>query len=99
MARKRHKPEQIVAKLRQVDVLVSQGQAMADAVRQIGVSEVTCYRWRQEFRGLQIEQVRRLKEPEKETPDKAGVEHVSPLQGSDASGCALSCLLPRHRQL
>ena len=41
MARKRYKPEEIVAKLRQVDVLVSQGQPMADAIRQIGVSEVT----------------------------------------------------------
>src|SRR5215471_8947868 len=51
MARKRYKPEEIVAKLRQVDVLVSQGQAMADAIRQIGVSEVTYYRWRQEFGG------------------------------------------------
>ena len=49
MARKRHKPEEIVAKLRQVDVLVSQGQNVADAIRQIGVTEVTYYRWRQEF--------------------------------------------------
>jgi transposase-like protein len=49
MARKRCKPEEIVAKLRQVDVLVSQGQNMVDAIRQIGVSEVTYYRWRQEF--------------------------------------------------
>ena len=52
MPRKRYKPEEIVAKLRQVDVLVSQGQSMADAIRQIGVSEVTFYRWRQEFGGL-----------------------------------------------
>jgi putative transposase len=49
MARKRYKAEEIVAKLRQVDVLTSQGQSMADAIRQIGVSEVTYYRWRQEF--------------------------------------------------
>jgi transposase-like protein len=60
MARKRYKPEEIVAKLRQVDVLVSQGQAMVDAIRQIGVSEVTYYRWRQEFGGLKSEQVKRL---------------------------------------
>ena len=52
MARKRYKPEEIVAKLRQVDVLVSQGQNMVDAIRQIGVSEVTYYRWRQEFGGF-----------------------------------------------
>jgi putative transposase len=42
MPKKRHKPEEIVAKLRQVDVLVSQGQAVADAIRQIGVTEVVC---------------------------------------------------------
>ena len=44
MARKRYKPDEIVAKLRQVDVLVSQGQNMVDAIRQIGVSDVTYYR-------------------------------------------------------
>ena len=52
MPRKRHKPEEIVAEdPRQVDVLVSQGQGIADAIRQIGVSEVTYYRWRQESEG------------------------------------------------
>ena len=65
MPRKRYKPEEIIAKLRQVDVLVSQG-AMADAIRQIGVSEVTFYRWRQEFGGLKADQVKRLKELELE---------------------------------
>ena len=65
-AKEAYKPEEIVAKLRQVDVLVSQGQVMADAIRQIGVSEVTYYRWRQEFGGLKIEQVKRLKELELE---------------------------------
>jgi len=66
MPRKQHKPEEIVAKLRQVDVLVSQGQNIADAIRQIGVSEVTYYRWRQEFGGLKADQVKRLKELETE---------------------------------
>ena len=66
MPRKRHKPEEIVAKLRQVDVLVSQGQSVADAVRQIGVTEVTYYRWRQEFGGLKSDQVKRLKDLETE---------------------------------
>ena len=51
MARKRHKPEEIVAKLRQVEVLTSQGQSLADAIRSIGVTEVTYYRWRQEYGG------------------------------------------------
>ena len=64
MPKKRYTPEEIVAKLRQVDVLVSQGQNIADAIRQIGVSEVTYYRWRQEYGGLKTEQVKRLKELE-----------------------------------
>ena len=66
MPRKRYKPEEIVMKLRQVDVLVSQGSSVADAIRQISVSEVTYYRWRQEFGGLKIEQVKRLKDLEVE---------------------------------
>mgnify|MGYP001069753323 CR=1 FL=1 len=66
MPRKRHKPEEIVAKLRQVDVLVSQGHTVADAVRSIGVTEVTYYRWRQELGGLKGDQVKRLKDLEAE---------------------------------
>jgi putative transposase len=61
MANKRHTPDEIVAKLRQVDVLVAQGQAVADAIRAIGVGEVTYCRWRQEFGGLKADQVKRLK--------------------------------------
>jgi len=52
--------------LRQVDVLTSQGSTVADAIRQIGVTEVTYYRWRKEYGGLKTDQVRRLKELEKE---------------------------------
>jgi transposase-like protein len=66
MPKKRHKPEEIVLKLRQVDVLTSQGSTVADAIRQIGVTEVTYYRWRKEYGGLKMDQVRRLKELEKE---------------------------------
>ena len=66
MARKRHKPEEIVAKLRQVDVLTGQGTSVAEAVRSIGVTEVTYYRWRQEYGDLKSDQVRRMKELEKE---------------------------------
>jgi transposase-like protein len=63
---KRHKPEEIVAKLRQVEVMTAQGTTVADAVRSIGVTEVTYYRWRQEYGGLKSDQVRRLKELELE---------------------------------
>jgi transposase-like protein len=66
MPRKSYKPEEIVAKLRQVDVLSSQGQSAAEAIRSIGVSEVTYYRWRQEYGGLKSDQVKRLKELETE---------------------------------
>ena len=66
MPRKRHKPEEIIAKLRQVDVLASQGPSIADAVRAIGMTEVTYYRWRQEYGGQKSDQVRRLKDLEAE---------------------------------
>src|SRR3954469_16893605 len=66
MSRKRHKAEEIVAKLRQVDVLVAQGTPVADAIRSIGVTEVTDYRWRQEYGGLKSSQVKRMKALETE---------------------------------
>jgi transposase-like protein len=67
MGRKRaHTPEEIVAKLRQAEVLIGQGKTVADAVRAIGVTEPTYYRWRAEFGGLKLDQVKRLKELERE---------------------------------
>ena len=66
MARETPKAEEIVAKLRQVDVLLSQGKSAAEAVRAIGVTEATYYRWRREYGGLKTDQVRRLKELEAE---------------------------------
>jgi transposase-like protein len=67
MARKKaHTPEEIVAKLRQAEVLVGQGKTVGDAVRAIGVTEPTYYRWRTEFGGLKLDQVKRLKELERE---------------------------------
>lgn len=68
MAGKREKPEEIVSKLRQVEVLQGQGMttAEAEAVRQIGVSQQTFYRWRKLYGGMGRSQLKRLKEPEKE---------------------------------
>jgi putative transposase len=63
---KRHKPEEIVTKLRQVEVLTAQGRTVAEAIRSVGVTEVTYYRWRQEYGGLKGDQVKRLKELEAE---------------------------------
>ena len=64
MARKRHKPEEIVAKLRQVDVLTGQGMSVAEAVKTIAVTETTYFRWRAEYGGMKTDQVKRLKELE-----------------------------------
>jgi putative transposase len=66
MPQKKHKPEEIVAKLRQVDVLLSQGRPVAEAIRAISVTPFTYYRWRKEFGGLKSDQVKRLKDLEKE---------------------------------
>jgi putative transposase len=66
MAGKRDKPEEIVLKLRQVEVLQGQGMAIADAVRQIGVTEPTYYRWRKLYGGMNRDQLKRLKELETE---------------------------------
>lgn len=63
--KKTQTPEEIVAKLRQAEVLVGQGKTVADAVRAIGVTEPTYYRWRTEFGGLKLDQVKRLKQLER----------------------------------
>jgi putative transposase len=52
MPRKIYKPEEIIAKLRQVEVLTSQGKLAIEAIRSIGVTDATYYRWRQEYGGL-----------------------------------------------
>ena len=64
--KKAHTPEEIVAKLRQVEVLTGPGKPVADAVRAIGVTEATYYRWRAEYGGLKLDQVKRLKLLEQE---------------------------------
>ena len=66
MAGKREKPEDIVLKLRQVEVLQGQGKSVQEAVRQIGVTVQTYYRWRKEYGGMNRDQLRRLKELEVE---------------------------------
>jgi transposase-like protein len=66
MPRKGHSPEQILNKLRQVEVAVANGESVAQAVRGIGVSQHTYYRWRSEYGGLNLDQVRKLKQLERE---------------------------------
>ena len=66
MPRKRYAPEQIISKLREAEVLLSQGQTVAQTSKQLGVSDQTYYRWRREFGGMRTSQVRKLKDLEKE---------------------------------
>ena len=66
MANKRHKPEEIVSKLRQVDVLVGQGMARVDAIRQVSITEQTYYRWRKQYGGMGADQLKELKQLRKE---------------------------------
>ena len=62
MPRKRYTPEQVINKLREAEVAISGGSTVAEASRQIGVTEQTFYRWRNEYGGLRIDQVKRLKQ-------------------------------------
>jgi transposase-like protein len=66
MARKFYTPEQIINKLREAEILISQGSTLAIVLKKIGVSDCTYYRWRQEFGGMKVEQAKRLKELEQE---------------------------------
>ena len=66
MAKKRFQPEEIITKLREADILISQGKPIAETIKQLGVSEVTYYRWRKEYGGMGASQMKRLKELEKE---------------------------------
>jgi len=66
MPRKRTTPEQIISKLREAEVLLSQGQTVAHVSKQLGVTEQTYYRWRKEYGGMRTSQVRKLKDLERE---------------------------------
>ena len=66
MVRKGYTPEQIIGKLREAEVLLSQGATVGEASKKIGVTEQTYYRWRKEYGGMRVEQARRLKELEQE---------------------------------
>lgn len=66
MKSKRYTTEQIITNLRKIDVLVNQGKTVAEAVREIGITETTYYKWRKEYRGMSVTEAKRLKALEKE---------------------------------
>jgi putative transposase len=63
---KRHKPEQIIVKLRQIEVFTSQGKSLAAACKEAAISEQSYYRWKKEYGGLKLDQAKKLKELERE---------------------------------
>ncbi len=67
MVTKRHKPEEIVTKLRQVEVLVGQGLARVDAIREVRIAEQTYYRWRKQYGGMGTDQLKQLRRLQKES--------------------------------
>ena len=96
MAGKKHRPEEAVAKLRQVDVLVSRGQSVAEAIRAIGVTEVTYYRWRREFGGLKSDQVKRPKDLETENARlRKAIADLTPDKQILAEAARGNCRAPR----
>lgn len=66
MAKKRYTAEQIIGMLREIEILLAQGQTVEHAVRHIGIAGQTYYRWRQEYGGMKVDQAKRLRELEKE---------------------------------
>ncbi len=66
MPRKTYRPEQIIAKLRQAEVLLGEGKKIPEVIKTLGIHEVTYYRWRKEYGGLQVSQAKRLKDLERE---------------------------------
>lgn len=66
MKSKRYTTEQIITNLRKIDVLINQGKTVGEAVREIGITETTYYKWRKEYRGMSVTEAKRLKALEKE---------------------------------
>ena len=66
MPRKTYRPEEIIAKLREAEVLLGEGKKVPEVVKALGIHEVTYYRWRKEYGGLNVSQAKRLKELERE---------------------------------
>jgi len=66
MSKKRYRPEEIISKLREADVLISQGKKVVEVIKSLGITDVTYYRWRQEYGGMSVPQAKRLKDLEKE---------------------------------
>src|SRR3546814_9928446 len=95
MPSKKHRPEEIIGKLREAEVVLAQGATTAEACRRIAISEQTYYRWRKEYGGLKTDQARRMKDLEKENARlrrARSEEHTSELQSLMRISYAVFCL-------
>lgn len=81
MAKKRYTPETIIRKLREAEILQGQGQTIAQAVKQLGITEQTFYRWRKEYGGMRVDQAKRLKELEPMFADTTVTTEQGPVSG------------------
>ncbi len=66
MSGKRYSPEEIISKLREAEVYLTEGLSVGEVIRRLGVNKITYYRWRKEYGGMKVEQAKRLKDLEKE---------------------------------
>ena len=73
MSKKRYRPEEIIAKLREAEVLLAQGMKIPEVAKSIGIHEITYYRWRKEYGGLNVTQAGKLKQLEKENARLKGL--------------------------
>src|SRR3546814_7297902 len=100
MPARKHKPEEIIGKLREVEIVLGQGGTTAEACRRIAVSEQTYYRWRKEYGGLKTDQARRMKDLEKENLRLRRAirseEHTSELQSLMRISYAVFCLKKKN---
>ena len=83
MPRKRHKPEEIAAKLQQADLLVSQGQSIVDATSRVGIDEGRYYRWRQERAGSKRDEMKNPKASAQEVQKGSAQREVSEVRNTD----------------
>ena len=96
MAR-RHKPEDIIGKLREAEIMLAQGSTVADVCRRIGVTEQSYYRWRKEYGGLKLDQARRMKELEKENARCCqSNRNLSPIRRASADRAQLQATSDCH---
>ncbi|SER90063.1 Transposase [Sphingobium sp. YR768] len=94
MPSKKHKPEEIIGKLREVEIVLAQNGTTAEASRRIAVTEQTYYRWRREYGGLKTDQARRVKDLEKENVASPGDLGSDIGQADFAGGCQGKLLSP-----